>query len=103
MVAYTKDYNYTDVDTAVTEYPTQTRSTRSRVRVKEMSVVTAQTILDYIDNPDRIPHSVMKGSKTTIEVTFLSDKLTPTLITIVGTDTNWKLRENLKNRIAQVI
>ena len=98
MTSYTKDYNYTDVDTAVSEYKTQTRSTRSRVRVKDMSPATAQVVLDYIDGP-RIPHSVMKGSKTTIEVTFLSDKLIPTLITIVGTDILWKLRENLKKRI----
>ena len=33
MPSYTKDYNYTDVDTAVLEYPTQVRSTRSRIRV----------------------------------------------------------------------
>lgn len=102
MTSYTKDYNYTDVDTAVSEYKTQTRSTRSRVRVKEMSPETAQVLLDYIDGP-RIPHSVMQGSSNTVEITLLSDVLAPTLITIVGTPAVWKLRDNLKKRISQVI
>lgn len=102
MTSYTKDYNYTDVDTAVLEYPTQVRSTRSRIRVKDMTPATAQVLLDYIDGP-RIPHSVMQGSSNTVEITLLSDVLAPTLITIVGTPAVWKLRDNLKKRISQVI
>ena len=102
MTSYTKDYNYTDVDTAVSEYKTQKRSTRSRVRVKDMSPETAQVLLDYVDGP-RIPHSVMRGSNTTVEITLLSDTLAPTLITVVGSPAVWKMRENLIKRISQVI
>lgn len=102
MTSYTKNYNYTDVDTAVSEYKTQMRSTRSRVRVKEMSPKTAQVLLDYVDGP-RIPHSVMTGSSNTIEITLLSDTLAPTLITVVGTPVIWKMRENLIKRISQVV
>lgn len=102
MTSYTKDYNYTDVDTAVSEYLTQVRSTRSRVRVKEMSPETAQVLLDYVDGP-RIPHSVITGSSNTIEITLLSNTLAPTLITVVGSPVVWKMRENLIKRISQVI
>ena len=102
MTSYTKNYNYTDVDTAVSEYKTQSRSTRSRIRVKDMSPETAQVLLDYIDGP-RIPHSVMTGSSNTVEITLLSNTLAPTLITVVGTPVIWKMRENLIKRISQVI
>lgn len=102
MTSYTKNYNYTDVDTAVSEYKTQMRSTRSRVRIKDMSPETAQVLLDYVDSP-RIPHSVMTGSSNTVEITLLSDTLAPTLITVVGSPVIWKMRENLIKRISQVI
>ena len=45
----------------------------------------------------------MTGSSTTVEITLLSDTLTPTLITVVGTPVIWKMRENLIKRISQVV
>lgn len=95
--AYPRNYLYLPLNEAIAQRHSQTRSARGRGVVKDLSLESLNALKDTLDKRDGthpLTEPFMAG-KSAVELTYYSETLQPTLITIMRVKSVLELRNKI--------
>ena len=90
-----KNYQYLSMDEAIKGFRTNSGRVKARGRLSELSPEAIKVLKEKLKDSEQCPHDVIIGSQSTIEVTFRSITLAPTVVSIVGVNTKGLLFDRL--------
>lgn len=91
-----KNYTYLSLDEAVKGFTGNANRVKARGRLSELSSESVRVLKEKLRDSERCPHDIIVGSKSTVEVTLLSNTLAPTVVSIVGVNTRGALFDKLE-------
>ena len=93
---YPRNHTYLELDEAISGYRTNSGSSRARGKVSDLNQDSKKFLIERLKNHLDYPHTIFQGSKSTMEITLLSDSMCKTLITITNVTSRIKLIDKLK-------